>query len=268
MTPRSSTSERFPLLAIVGYILVCLLIAAGWKLSDQRLIVAGDGLGYWLGVLGSLMMLVLLAYPVRKRARFLQQTGSIQHWFRLHMILGIAGPVLILFHSNFNLGSINSRIALFCTIVVASSGILGRYFYAKIHHGIYGSRATYDELKAELADRPGSLIDSTSPDAWRQLEAAEQRVEAMQHGVLSSMILAATIGTELRSARNAFHTSQESRESDHVEQHFRQRLRLLRKFAQLRAFERLFSLWHVVHYPLFIVMVVAAIIHVVAVHAY
>jgi hypothetical protein len=42
----------------------------------------------------------------------------------------------------------------------------------------------------------------------------------------------------------------------------------LRKFAQFLMFERLFSIWHVVHYPLFVVLVVAVIVHIVAVHMY
>ena len=46
------------------------------------------------------------------------------------------------------------------------------------------------------------------------------------------------------------------------------RLAALRKYAQFRANERLFSLWHVVHYPLFLILVVAVIVHVVAVHMY
>jgi len=46
------------------------------------------------------------------------------------------------------------------------------------------------------------------------------------------------------------------------------RLGTYRKLAQLRGCERLFSLWHIVHFPLFLVMVVAAIVHVIAVHAY
>ena len=46
------------------------------------------------------------------------------------------------------------------------------------------------------------------------------------------------------------------------------RLSVLRKFAQLRACERLFSLWHVIHYPLFMVLVVAAFVHVISVNMY
>jgi hypothetical protein len=42
----------------------------------------------------------------------------------------------------------------------------------------------------------------------------------------------------------------------------------VQKAAAFGVSERLFSLWHVLHIPLFFVLVVAAIIHVVAVHFY
>jgi hypothetical protein len=40
------------------------------------------------------------------------------------------------------------------------------------------------------------------------------------------------------------------------------------RVAQLSAWSRLFSLWHVLHVPFVFLMVVCAIAHVVAVHAY
>jgi hypothetical protein len=42
----------------------------------------------------------------------------------------------------------------------------------------------------------------------------------------------------------------------------------LRHTAYLTFFERLFALWHIVHMPLFFLMLVAAGIHIVAVHFY
>jgi hypothetical protein len=42
----------------------------------------------------------------------------------------------------------------------------------------------------------------------------------------------------------------------------------VRNTATLGVYERLFALWHVLHVPLFILLVITAIIHVVAVHLY
>ena len=49
-----------------------------------------------------------------------------------------------------------------------------------------------------------------------------------------------------------------------VDEHLRQTL----KVTQLAAWERLFGLWHVLHLPFVYVMVLCAVAHVVAVHAY
>jgi hypothetical protein len=46
------------------------------------------------------------------------------------------------------------------------------------------------------------------------------------------------------------------------------RLAATRRVAEFAGYERLFSLWHSLHIPLIFVMVIAAIIHVIAVHIY
>ena len=46
------------------------------------------------------------------------------------------------------------------------------------------------------------------------------------------------------------------------------RLAATRRMAEFEGFERLFSLWHSLHIPLIFVMIIAAIIHVIAVHVY
>ena len=111
-------------------LVVALLI--GWLNRDQEYLVPDSGLGYWLGIAGASLMLLLLLYPLRKRMRSLRTFGSVVFWFRLHMALGLIGPTLILFHANFRLGSLNSNVAMFAMLLVAASGIVGRCLYRKI----------------------------------------------------------------------------------------------------------------------------------------
>jgi hypothetical protein len=42
----------------------------------------------------------------------------------------------------------------------------------------------------------------------------------------------------------------------------------LRQILELHFYERLFAIWHVLHIPLFIMMVITGFVHVYAVHAY
>ena len=262
-------------------------IALFWSIRDLNLIRADDGLGYWLGILGGSLMLLLLIYPLRKRIQALGRIGSVGFWFRTHMIFGILGPLFVLFHSNFNLGSLNGRIALFCTLIVAASGILGRYLYAKIHYGMHGQRATLASLQQELhpdeVDRGSmlglvSLIDTRLRPCEEQALARSSRVLPSIIGIFKAPLTCRRLHRELQlevrdsideqAANSPVIKDHQDRLLASVSRHLSTRLATYRKLAQLKGCERLFSLWHIVHFPLFLVMVAAAIVHVVAVHAY
>lgn len=275
------------LATVVGYVLVGLSIVWLWSVRDQNLIRAQDGLGYWLGIIGGTLMLLLLIYPLRKRVRWLAGLGSVKAWFRTHMILGVIGPLLILFHSNFVLGSLNGRIALFCTLIVAASGVVGRYLYGKIHYGMYGRRATLMSLQAEVEIEPVSTSRMFSVVALvnERLKPYERRVLERSSRVLPSVLdalctpltavrlkwsLKRALQREVDAGAEASAVISQHRERllKTAEDYLHKRLATYRKFAQISGCERLFSLWHIVHFPLFLVMVVAAIVHVFAVHAY
>jgi hypothetical protein len=87
-------------LAALG-IACCFLL--GWdamRRSHYHFTPASD-LGYTVGLVGGIMMLAMLAYPLRKKLRFMQGWGPLKHWFRLHMVFGVLGPVLVIFHTAF-----------------------------------------------------------------------------------------------------------------------------------------------------------------------
>ena len=239
------------------------------------------GVGYWLGIVGGSLMLLLLVYPLRKRQKGIQAVGSVKAWFRAHMMLGVVGPGLVLYHCNFSLGATNSNVALFCMVFVAGSGLVGRYLYARIHNGLYGQRAKLAELHVE-ADRLRESAGLTRllPELIAVLDASEKRitrgkglsraframfVEWAERRRLNSYVS--------RALRNA--SARRSVIADHAEglrsaalRYGAHRLSAARRVAEFEACERMFSLWHVMHIPLFILMLIAAVVHVIAVHVY
>ena len=134
----------------IGFGLAAGLLLAGWLIRDQHWLTAERGVGYVLGIVSVLCMLVLLLYPLRKRFRILKFIGPLPKWFRNHMILGVSAPIAALYHCNYQLGSLNSRIALFSALTVAGSGLVGRFIYSRIHHGLYGRKANLKELLARV----------------------------------------------------------------------------------------------------------------------
>jgi hypothetical protein len=112
----------------VLFVSVCALLYFGWHFPTERYISPKRGVGYALGIVGGSLMLLLLVYSLRKRWSWLRFLGSTPSWFRFHMVLGVLGPLCILYRSEFSTGATNSNVALFCMLTVAGSGLIGRLF--------------------------------------------------------------------------------------------------------------------------------------------
>ena len=273
--------------AVAGYTLAAAAIYAGWIGRAERNIDAGHGFGYALGIVGGSLMLLLLLYSVRKRVPWLRRLGPTRHWFRGHMMLGVVGPVLILYHCNFGLGDLNSRVALFCTLLVAASGLVGRYLYAGFHHGLYGSRATLQDLVKEMNRSAATGMGGSAlvADVRARLAELDQWVLVPADGVIKAARRHIDIAWQTRWLRfrllslvrrrlimQAMTSPAVDVHADRLEESVRryvtEHLRQVRQVARFSAFERLFALWHVIHVPFFLMMVIAAVVHVLAVHLY
>lgn len=279
--------RRLPIVQLVFALSIIYLLIAGWQWRDAEYTVADEGLGYGLGIAGGVMMLALLLYPLRKKAIFMRNWGALRHWFRWHMLFGILGPVAILFHCNFHLGATNSNVALFSMLLVAGSGLIGRYVYTKIHFGLYGARATLDELQARSGliegDVQGALAQA--PEVVRHIQAFHALAMRPNRGVLSGLVSLLVLGLVERYTRYRALAAlrrwvrQQAVAEGWDRRMAKQRLNSqrdlverciasLREVAEFSTYERLFALWHVLHIPLFFMLLIAGIVHVFAVHIY
>lgn len=273
--------------AFYGYSLTTIAVGIGWLLRDRNLLSAEVGPGYWLGIIGGSMMLALLLYPLRKRLRALQFLGDTQSWFRWHMILGVLGPVLVLFHSNFQLGSFNSQVALYCMLLVAGSGVIGRHFYARIHRGLYGRKHTLGELHEELSQslEKSRGLATILPKLTARLNTLAAEVQgdsitgtlgirrcmlwwARQNFLWLSLRVTAYRELRLQAALSPAIARDLPRLKKTCANYIRGFVRLTSHVAQFTLYERMFSLWHILHMPFFLMMIISALLHVLAVHMY
>jgi hypothetical protein len=281
---KSPLSRVVPALFAAG---LAAALTAGWLNRDEEYLVPGSGAGYWLGVAGAALMLLLLLYPLRKRVRAGRLVGSVAFWFRLHMIFGLVGPVLVVFHSNFKFGSFNSNVAMVAMLTVAGSGIVGRYLYGKIHVGLYGRKAVVRDLLAEAEALERSL-GAALPGCDRivaQMHAFALCAANMRTGLATALFTLPALGLRAwfvrrRLRREAVRIvwSEGKRRGwprrlraerlaaivDLVRMHFS----AVRQAAAFEFYDRLFGLWHLLHLPLFIILIFAASIHVVAAHLF
>lgn len=267
----------------VSLAIATLVLIVGWLSPLGHYITPRSGLGYALGIIGGSLMLALLIYPARKRLQSLAVLGSNKMWFQIHMVLGIAGPLCILYHCCYHLGATNSNVALWSMLIVAGSGLVGRYLYTRIHHGLYGQKASLEELRkeAERLKKEGGGAGNVLPEFASRLDAAEQRIAkgivlvpkalsalvqyrvgraSVRHYVLKTLRGAAAESLTIAEHRHALGLAAERRMDA--------RLTAARRVAEFQSCDRLFGLWHVLHLPLFGMLFVAGIVHVVAVNVY
>ena len=246
----------------------------------------GAGFGYYLGLVGGVMMLLMLLYPVRKHMRIARNWGPLRYWFMLHMIFGIGGPVLVLFHTTFHVRSLNAGVALYSMLLVAASGIIGRFIYKRIHHGLYGRKSNLEELEqaVDATQNKVSKVNAVLMEATGIGEKLKQfRIRAIdqKRGLPLRAWRFITLGWQRRNL--AVYCRQELRRavahlagaqgwnSQEQQQHYQEvvqdaeeYLRAVQQAAQFSSYERLFRMWHILHSPFVWLLGVSGIVHVVA----
>jgi len=280
------SAENHTVKTVVQFIIIMAIILWGWINTGEEYLTAEYGLGYALGIIGGSMMLLLLIYPLRKKMKTARYMGSVPFWFKFHMFCGVFGPIAILYHSNYNMGSLNSSVAMLCMIIVASSGLVGRYFYSKIHYGLYGKKASLDEL-LNIIDGEEHKISSMYkliPDISETLKKYHQASSvklSFSHSFkrfiflgfsvrLTSLMLPFKLRKVVYSYAEQAGWSEEQRNKKYlaIKRHINDFLGAVIKTCEFSVYERLFSLWHILHLPLFIMLVISGIVHVFAVHMY
>jgi len=266
---------------LLAFVLVGLSIWVAYKVATGKYYTPRSNFGFYLGVAGSVMMLALLAYPLRKHVRFMHRWGALKNWFRIHMIMGIVGPILVLFHSTFHLRSTNATVALFSMLGVVISGIVGRFIYTKIHYGLYGRRATLGNIQAEFAGRSNDAKSRLhfAPRVEQWLQSFERDSTQLDRSFISHLFSPLTLGS--KRIILDFRCARELRRILKTERHPEFRggaseairlsssyLRECERVAEFSTYERFFSLWHMLHVPLIYILAACTVFHIMAVYMY
>jgi hypothetical protein len=282
---RKAIKDDHSFMAVSITTTVAVLVA--FAIGRSGLFTPGDDVGYYVGMAGGIMMLLLLAYPLRKHVAALRNWGKVKHWFAVHMVLGISGPVLVLAHSTFHMRSTNAAVALVCMLVVAGSGIVGRFLYTKVHRGLYGEKLNLQELQKE-AGLESEEVESRFafvPKVEKRLVDYRELALAKRNGLISETVRFTTLTLRRRAIYHAcvsdlrLALAEVAKARNWDPPKLRRRLTaaatLVRTYliatqrvAEFAVYDRLLQLWHVAHVPLVYLLVISAIAHVVAVHMY
>jgi len=176
--------ERIVVTGVLGILLL------GWLgfLVHRSPRFAGSGVGAMFGIVGAVLMLVPLAYPIVKRIPFLNARMtphvSMQSLLTLHVYTGILGPVLAMIHTGHKFDSPLGIALTAVMLLVVVSGFAVRYLLTYVNQEIKDKLILLQTARGDL--------DS----AWGVLENSPAEIRAVPKAPLLAAGLA-SVGIEL-----------------------------------------------------------------------
>jgi len=154
---------------LTGLVVMMLIAWLGFPFHQSPRF-AGSLRGGLFGVVGTVLMIVPLAYMVVKRNRrlkkYVTQWVSMRTLLAWHIYAGVLGPILILIHSGHKYESPLGIALIAMTLLVVISGFIGRYLMKQFSQEIREKKAilktlqsAYDQAAGELAAAPNVAED-------------------------------------------------------------------------------------------------------------
>lgn len=222
--------------------------------------------GHGLGIIGTLLILIgVVMYLVRKRAKFCARWGRLKYWLEFHIFLCSLGPVMVLFHTAFKFGGIVS-IAFWSMVAVVLSGVIGRYIYIQIPRSIEGRELSLNEIQESKTNIQDILNNAYQLDVLSQnailgsLQLQGVSGGNFLTGSVSRFFAEQKVLSGIRSTLRANNLAY--RDIRKVTRLVKNEMVINKRIERLQTMQKLFKYWHVAHLPFAIIMLVIVVIHV------
>jgi hypothetical protein len=225
----------------------------------------GGSTGRLLGTVGAALMVLMLAYSLRKRVPALRRLGPLARWLDVHIYFGVVGPLLVILHSSFKVQGLVA-LSFWSMMAVALSGVLGRYLYLQIPRTRAGDEMTLGELEAQDRALTARLrFEFGLGDGALQRLAAACAPPAVHGGLAGALLGLLAEGVSRRRRLRAF--ARGCRQVPpglwrQFESTLRQKAIAQRRLVFWERLHQAFRYWHVVHKPFAIVMYLFMVVHV------
>ncbi len=218
------------------------------------------------------MLTGVLLYSGRKRIGLMRGRGPMRTWLNLHIYLCLTGPFLVALHTADKLRGLGAY-SFWSMMVVAASGVLGRWIYQQFPRTSRGDLMSLEELRverealhkrlAELGLAPALLTeleDASERGVRRIRTSAGQGLRAVPLLVADDLSRPAQLSQLRRRLRRE--RSLPRAEADAAIALLRREAAAARRLAFYDTFRRLFTWWHVIHLVFFAAMMVLLVLHV------
>lgn len=229
--------------------------------------------GQTAGFLSFAMFLYMWLYPMRKKFRWLDFTGTLAGWLDVHVAAGILIPFLAAIHAAWHFTGLIG-LGYGAMMVVCLSGIVGRYLYVRIPRSRSGLELSIEEANAQrqallqrivaatgLGEGMVDKLLSADPLPYQGLGPARTVVRMLLDD-FSRARSARRLRRHWKGVSGA-RTAADRAVFSEVLRLARRQMALSQQVRMLDATHRVFRYWHVAHRPFAITALVGVVLHVV-----
>jgi hypothetical protein len=266
----------------------------------------GTWLGYTLGTVGALIILLLLWFGIRKR-QYRSTAGRVAGWLSAHVYLGVSLVVVATLHSGFQIGWNVHTLTYVLMLIVIVSGIYGVFAYARYprlmtdnrrgmrSEMMIGEVGELDRECLELADRIGpeshqimlrsieraviggnawqqitgrSTSQAASNTAVEDLRRLQREQELAQHNGSAEDQAAGLTMVYMANRLSADMSSTEVADLRRLLELVSRKKALVDRLQRDVQYHALMNAWLFVHVPLSVALLAALSIHVISVFFY
>jgi hypothetical protein len=248
-----------------------------WERPDSpvhRILRPSGEVGHAFGWIGAgLMLLGVALYSGRKRLGAMGGLGPMRTWLNFHIYLCLTGPFLVALHTAGKLRGLGVY-SFWSMVVVAASGIIGRWLYQQFPRTIRGEAMSLAEILAEQAELRERLQTEfgLAPSLLKAVDAvAERSARRIRGGAVASLLalpllLVDDLLRPLRLSKIRHRLVRQRRlarrETQALLGLIRRQVAIARRVAFLDTFRRVFTYWHVIHLVFFAAMLALLVLHV------
>ncbi|WP_455367164.1 hypothetical protein [Kaarinaea lacus] len=272
-------------IALLSTSALLIVVSSAWLVISNTNFLANGDFAYNAGLLGGFLMLCSIFYALMKRIRFINALGRNETWFYAHLVCGIAGPLLIIFHTTFQIKSINSGVAFFCMLIVLLSGMFGRYIFPLLSfrtHRIYQNVGDVEvEIFATFQDYQCTTSKATKAALTQLIVSGLKKPDRWYHNIPQFFRMAINAMNCYRALvqdiKNTCRTVKERRNWDKktykgnvndIKKMARSYIYRIIKLSMLSIIQNLLVNWRTFHANLLYLLALTATGHIVAVHMY
>jgi thioredoxin reductase/Pyruvate/2-oxoacid:ferredoxin oxidoreductase delta subunit len=151
----------------------------------------GRGVGLAFGFAAAALVVLNLAYLLRRAARRGFRFGSLRSWMSVHVATGILAFLCAVLHAAMAPRDTAGGHALWALAALIATGAVGRYFYAWVPRAANGRELHLSEVKAELSSLAAEWDDGEQDFRRRVRSEVAELIERRQwRGSLLGRVLA------------------------------------------------------------------------------